>query len=149
MAEELRFFLRIALFTLATAVVYWFLSYDVIGTFLLAFVVLGATFFFVVVAGSVRESRSEIVSGEPGSKKARVLGIADRVLGFAERPGPAAAGPLSLEEEPIPQASVWPVVVALAALLVGLGLIYGGWLWVPGVLVGAVATWGWLTELDA
>lgn len=148
MAEELRFFLRIGLFLLATAIVYWFSSYDVVGTFLLAFVVLGAGFFFIVTGVSFRATRSEVVPGEARSKTKKVVAIADRILGFEEDAGETAAGPLSIEDEPIPQSSIWPVVVAVAALLVGLGLIYGGWLWLPGLLLAAVATWGWLTELE-
>lgn len=149
MAEEPRFFLRIGLFSLVVAAVYWFLSYDVTGTFLLSFLVVGAGFFTIVVAVSVRETRAELVPEEQRSRTRKLIGVADRILGFAEHSGPSAAGPLTLEEEPLPQSSIWPVAVAGAALLVGLGLIYGGWLWLPGLLLGAIATWGWVTELDA
>lgn len=35
------------------------------------------------------------------------------------------------------------------ATMVGLGLVYGPWLTLPGVVVAAFAVWGWLTQLDA
>jgi hypothetical protein len=34
-------------------------------------------------------------------------------------------------------------------MLVGLGLLYGPWLWIPGATLGAAATYGWITQTDA
>jgi hypothetical protein len=34
------------------------------------------------------------------------------------------------------------------ALLVGLGLVYGPWLLLPGIVVLAFTVWGWITQFD-
>lgn len=132
MAEELRFFLRVALFTIVIATIYWFVSYEVAGTTLLAGIVASAIFFIVLVAGGVRAARS-------GPKT--VTGL----LGFDET---ARDDPLALAEDTFPAASAWPVIASIAAVLLGLGLIYGPWLWIPGAGLGLACTWGWLTELE-
>jgi hypothetical protein len=56
--------------------------------------------------------------------------------------------PLEIEEEPVVTVSPWPLLAAAAALLVGLGLLYGPWLWLPGTALGAAAAYGWLTQTD-
>jgi hypothetical protein len=129
-AEELRFFFRVALFTIVIATVYWFMSYEEVGTWLLAGIVASAAFFVGVVGLNVRGSRS-------GGRSVKAL------LGFADsRP----ENPLLLEEDGFPLSSAWPVVVSVAAALVGVGLIYGAWLWIPGAGVALAGAWGWLSE---
>lgn len=130
MAEELRFFLRSALFTILIGTIYWFLSYEEAGSILLAGVVASSAFFVLVVGAAVRATRS-------GRKTPPSL------LGFAEGPEDR---PLLLHEDAFPSASAWPIVGSVAATLVGLGLIYGGWLWIPGAGLALAGAWGWLTE---
>lgn len=132
MAEEVRFFLRVALFTTIIATIYWFVSYEEAGTILLGGIVASAAFFIVLIAGGVPAARR-------GPKN--LTGI----LGFDER---AVDDPLALAEDTFPAASAWPVVASVAALLVGVGLIFGAWLWIPGAGLGLACTWGWLTELE-
>ncbi len=132
MAEEVRFFLRVALFTTIIATIYWFVSYEEAGTVLLGGIVASAAFFIVLIAGAVPRARR-------GPKN--VTGI----LGFDER---AVDDPLALAEDTFPAASAWPPIASVAAVLVGLGLIFGAWLWVPGAGLGLACTWGWLTELE-
>jgi len=138
--EEFRFFLRTGLYVVLAGVVYWLVSYEASGTVLLA-ALLVAIVAFVAVAASF--------AGSPGSDDAPrgALGWANRVVGFHERvdrPGPLEGGP-----EVVPLSSAWPVVAALAMVLVGLGLIFGAWLIVvPGVALLAISGWRWLTQLD-
>jgi hypothetical protein len=129
-AEELRFFFRVALFTIVIATIYWLVSYEEAGTWLLAGIVASAAFFVGVVGLNVRGSRR-------GGRSVKAL------LGFADS-GPD--NPLLLEEDSFPLSSAWPVIVSVAAALVGVGLIYGAWLWIPGAAVGLAGAWGWLTE---
>jgi hypothetical protein len=129
-AEELRFFIRIGLFTVLIGAIYWFVSYEEAGTWLLAGIVASVVFFVVLVAGRARSSRR----GGRGIK---------HLLGFADS---APEAPLALDEDTFPLFSAWPAVISLAAVLVGLGLIYGPWLWIPGVAMGLAGAWGWLTE---
>lgn len=132
MAEEVRFFFRTALFTTLIGTVYWFMSYEQAGTALLAAIVVSAIFFVVAIATGVRGSRR-------GGRSVKGM------LGFADT---GNDNPLALDEEVFPTASPWPAVVSVAAILVGVGLIYGAWLWIPGIGLGLAGAWGWLTEAE-
>ena len=48
----------------------------------------------------------------------------------------------------MPLSSASPVISAAAIVLIGLGLIFGSWLIVPGVVLLVVGGIGWLTQLD-
>ncbi len=130
MAEEIRFFIRVALFTIVIATIYWFVSYEEAGTALLAGIIASAVFFTGLVATRVRAARS-------GRKTVKGL------VGFDES---GRDDPLALAEDTFPAASAWPVVASVAAVLVAVGLVYGPWLWIPGAGIGLACTWGWLTE---
>ena len=147
MAEELRIFLRTGLYGLGVGVVYWIVSYDIIGTFLFAFLGAGAAIFFVGMARMVPATRQEASPPRAGLGAGRAVSLFHRTLGLEEHDGPAHASPLRTDEDPLPASSVWPVVGASAFLLIGLGLIYGGWFIYPGIAIGAFAAWGWLTQL--
>lgn len=139
MAEEFRYFLRTALYVVAAGVVYWLVSYEPSGTVLLGALLL-AILAFIAIA--MFFARSPVV--RTGSRGA--LGWLDRVIGFDEpvdRPPPMEGGP-----EIVPLGSAWPVVTALALVIIGLGLIFGAWLIVPGLALLLIGGWGWLTQLD-
>lgn len=144
MAEEGRLFLRTALYASIITVVYWFVSYEVAGTFLLGFVLISAAF-FVVAASRV----TGVIGG--GEKKGRGWGKlvagAKRILGFEEQDR-VPEGPLTVEQEALPSSSVWPPALALGALLIGLGAVYGGWFLIPGLVLSLWSLWGWLTQLE-
>lgn len=130
MAEELRFFVRVGLWALVIGVIYWLVSYEEAGTWLLAGVVAGIVIFVGLIAVKVAASRR-------GGR-----GVKD-LLGFTDT-GPD--NPIALDEDTFPRSSAWPAVVSVAAVLVGVGLIYGPWLWIPGAALALTSAWGWLTE---
>ena len=132
MAEEVRFFVRIALFTIVIGTIYWFVSYEEAGTILFGGIVASAVTFALVIALRVKAARQ-------GGRGLKAL------LGFDDVGGDR---PLNLDEDTFPSASMWPAAASLGFTLVALGLVYGAWLWVPGLAVTLSATWGWLTELD-
>jgi hypothetical protein len=139
--EEPRFFIRITLFATVAGTIYWFVSYERAGSLLFAFLALATIFFAAVAAAIARSGRTtRPLSGGP-------LVALDRLVGFREDSGEGARAPLELEAEPIAPASTWPVFAAFAVLLIGLGLVYGAWFWLPGVGLGSGAAWGWATEL--
>ena len=142
MAEEIRFFLRTAIYTLTITVVYWFLSYEIAGSTLLLSLGLSAIFFVAVGFVMIRHAKEEPLPGET-----RPANVVQRTLGFDEPEGETVRAPLALEDDPIPSSSIWPLATAVAALLMGLGLIYGGWMWGPGIAIAIVALWGWVTQL--
>ncbi|MGH2749884.1 MAG: hypothetical protein ACRDK3_03275 [Actinomycetota bacterium] len=143
MAEEVRFFLRTAVYTLFVTVVYWFFSYEIAGSILLLTLGLSAVFFVVVGVVMIRHARNDLVPDDT-----RPANAIQRTLGFDEEEGDTVTPPLVIEDDPLPSSSIWPLVAAVAALLLGLGLVYGGWMWGPGGLLAVIALRGWVTQLD-
>jgi hypothetical protein len=141
-AEEVRFFLRTAIYTLTITVIYWFLSYEIAGSTLLLSLGLAAIFFVVVGVVMIRQAKEDPAPGD-----ARPGNVVQRTLGFDEPEGEGVRAPLALEDDMMPSSSIWPLTTAIAALLLGLGLIYGGWMWGPGAGLATVALWGWVTQL--
>ena len=138
MAEEFRFFLRTGVWVVIAGVVYWLLSYELSGTVLLGALLLGILA-FLGVGLALAQTR-------PVAEGSGVLAWLNRVIGFHERadaPAPLEAGP-----ELVPSSSSSPIISAAAVILIGLGLIFGSWLIVPGVVLLVIGGIGWLTQLD-
>ena len=70
-----------------------------------------------------------------------------RLVGFEEDSEPASSAPLALAEEPVAHTSAWPILTAISALLIGLGLLWGAWFWGPGLGLTALSTWGWSSQI--
>jgi hypothetical protein len=139
MTEELRLFLRTALYAAAAGLVYWLVSYEPAGTVLLG----GLLLALIAFIGMATVFAPATVGGARGRG---AIAAVNRIIGFdepANAPAPLESGP-----ELIPTASPWPIVSAAAAVLIGLGLIFGPWLLAPGVVVLVTALVGWLTQLD-
>ena len=151
MAEELRFFLRIGLFAALIATIYWFVSYEVAGTILLAGIVFSVGVLVVTVGRAVRPARDDIApdnkSGSEGGRLSMLATIAKRTLAFEEESEPASGSPLQLADEPIAHTSAWPILTAVAALLIGLGFLWGGWFWGPGLGLAVLTAWGWSSQI--
>lgn len=134
MSEELRFFLRTALYTGLITVIYWFVAYEWTGTVLLA-ALFGAALSFVLITTVIVPATRSGRMDPPG------------LLGFSEgEDGRESA--LELAEEGFPPASIWPVALALGGLSIGLGTIFGLWLLVPGIGVTLAAGAGWILQLE-
>jgi hypothetical protein len=143
-AEELRFFLRTAAYTAVIGVLYWILSYEWAGSVMLAFVAVATGLVVVVFFVAVRATRGGVDGGGGGPLRRAGSAIA-RLVGFAEPRGPAGE-PLAAALEPIPVGSIWPLIAGSAAAMIGLGLVYGPWLLLPGVALAALTVWGWITQ---
>ncbi len=139
MPEELRVFVRAALYVVLITVVYWFVSYERAGTLLLGFLFAGAVLF--VAAARAYGRRTERRPGGILRRAASVVALDDE--------GGDVPAPLETEEEPVVTESPWPVAGALAAMLIGLGLLYGPWLWIPGAGLALSVAYGWITQTDA
>lgn len=145
MAEELRFFARSLLYLAPITVVYWLVGDEPAGTALLVALIV-AFVAFVALALHVAPGAASDLRPPAGGGLGRVLGAVNRAIGFHERvdtPPPLQAG-----SELVPVGSPWPIIAAAAMVVVGLGLIFGAWLLVPGVVLLAAAGLGWLTQLD-
>jgi hypothetical protein len=145
-AEEVRFFLRTALYSAVISVVYWFSSreaqtgaYDWAGTMMLLFTALAAGGVVMVLIAAARGTTRGLLDN--GS----LPGLASRLVGFTD-PAAGDERPLSAGLEPIPTRSPWPAAAGLAATLIGTGLVFGPWLWLPGVALLAATVWGWIAE---
>jgi hypothetical protein len=150
--EELRFFLRTGIFAGVIGVIYWFVSYEEAGTVLLTFIVVAAVFFVGAAAVSLRpKSHVELIPDRKArSGVGRLAGVFDRYLLYEDDQDPGGEpleAPLALDEDAFPESSIWPLAAGFAALLIGLGLVYGAWLWVPGLALGASSAYGWVTQL--
>ena len=145
MAEELRFFLRTALYVAAVAAAYWFVSYELVGTVLLAVLGIALAAFLAVVAALAPRTVDDIRARRGGVVR-RALGSLNRVIGFHDPVDEAA--PLEGGPDLVPLSSPWPILTAAGMVIVGMGLIFGTWLIVPGVVLMTVGGVGWLTQLD-
>jgi hypothetical protein len=128
MREEFRFFLRIGLYLLAAGIVYWFVTYEAAGTVLLIGVFVGVAFFILAAGAETKlftRGRAPI-----------------EMIGFTE-----GDDPLDIEEDVVSPGSIWPLMAAVAMLLLALGFLYGTWFWLPGAGLAGVSAWMWLTEL--
>ena len=127
--EELRVFLRAALYMALITAIYWLVSDEVAGTLLLGGLLV-SSLVFVALGRSI---------GRPPKRR-------PALLAFDDEGGEEA--PLEIEEEPVVTTSAWPLLGAAAAMLIGLGLLYGPWLWIPGAGLAGTAAYGWITQTD-
>jgi len=156
MAEEARFFIRTALYSLGLAVIYWFATansggsaaggYDPIGTVLLVATVLACGAFGAVVVGLAPAVRANPDEAAPAAARpiSRAWQRLAQLIGFADASDPHQLGPLEDWPDALPARSPWPVVGALGASLALLSLVFGPWLLPPGVTLVALAVWGWI-----
>ncbi len=133
MPEEIRFFLRTAAFGLAIAVVYWFRSYDAIGTVMLGGFGVAGAFLAVVFVHSLR-ARGWQPHGRPLAW-----------LGLDGDPG----SPLGDEPTRYPAAGCAPLACGAGLALAALGAVYGP----PPILLAApilaFGGWTWLRSAMA
>jgi hypothetical protein len=144
-AEELRFFLRTALYVSVVAAAYWFVSREPTGTVLLVVLGIAIAVLLALVAGLVPRTVGDLRPDRGGIVR-RALGRLNRLIGFhdpRDETPPLEGGP-----DLIPLSSPWPIVTAAGIVIVGLGLIFGAWLTVPGFLLLGAGGVGWLTQLD-
>jgi hypothetical protein len=128
MREEFRFFLRIGLYLLVSGAVYWFITYEWAGSILMIGIVIGAAFFVGAAGSATRLFTRRRTPAE--------------LIGFTE-----ADDALDVQDEAMSPASIWPLLGALAMLLIALGFLFGGWFWLPGAGLAAASAWMWFTEL--
>lgn len=113
----------VAVFFGITAPVYWFMSYDPTGTaaLIMTFLLLALLGFYLgVVARQIPDRPEDNKHGEI------VEGAGE--FGF------------------FPPYSWWPIAAAGAISVIVLGVIFGWWLFIIGIGVGAIALCGWVFE---
>jgi len=139
MTDDAALLLRVSVFGLVAGVVYWFLSYEALGT--VALLVLGAGPGFAALF-IIRQRRHQGVGLESRM---------DMLRRFAGVPsGDEPPGPKSLEGEDLavlPAGSLWPFTASLGLAIALSGLIFGLWLVILGLGVTLYSGWGWVAAV--
>jgi hypothetical protein len=126
MKEQGLVFVATAAFMVTIGLIYWFTSYEPTGTVLLLLCVgLG------VIPGSYLLWRARRSPALPEDRPdADPDELAGRVGSF-------------------PESSVWPFVLAIGAAITGVGLVFGVWAMLPGIVILGVAFVGGSLESRA
>jgi Cytochrome c oxidase subunit IV len=139
MTDEAAMLLRVSVFGFAAGIIYWFLSYEPLGTVALLLLGAGPGFAGLVL---LQEQRARGGTGESRADALR------RLAGIPPQDPP---GPKDLEAEDLgvlPLPTIWPLAASLGVAMLLTGLIYGLWLVILGLGLLAYAVWGWLAAVN-
>jgi hypothetical protein len=139
MTDEAAIMLRVSLFGFVSGIVYWFVSYEPLGTVALLLLGAGPGFAGLVL---VQERRQQ---GGPAESRGDAL---RRLAGIPplDPPGPTDKRDDDLGVLPLP--TIWPFASSLGLAVMLTGLIYGLWLIVLGGGIAAYGVWGWLAAIN-
>ena len=139
MTDEAGILLRVSIFGFVAGVVYWFLSYEWLGTVALLLLGAGPGFAGLIL---IQEQRQRGGTGE-----SRAVAIR-RLAGIppADPPGPRDLEAEDLGVLPLP--TIWPLAASLGVAMLFTGLIYGLWLVILGLGLILYAAWGWLAAVN-
>ena len=132
--EEIRFFARSALFGLAIAVIYWFVSYEAAGSVLLLAFGVGSAIAAAFLALQLARSG------------ARPVGPPWRWLAL---PPEDDEGPFGDPVGRIPLGSLAPLVGGFGLTVMALGLVFGPPLIVVGLFPATWGAWEWIRAVSA
>ena len=139
MTDEAGILLRVSVFGFVAGIVYWFLSYEWLGTVALLLLGAGPGFAGLIL---VSEQRQRGGTGESRAVAMRRLaGIPPQ-----DPPGPKDLGAEDLGVLPLP--TIWPLAASLGVAMLFTGLIYGLWLVILGLGLIVYAAWGWLAAVN-
>jgi hypothetical protein len=148
--QETRFFLFLGGFGLVLAAIYWFLTYEVAGTVLLAGFGLGTGLLGIgLLRSRPRRVASAATRGDRASRDDRgTSATAQATRGeAADLPGGGAAGVDTPFETPLgrlPGETLAPLALGLGIALAITAVVFGPWLLVAGLLPMAWGAWTWL-----
>jgi hypothetical protein len=124
MPEEAAFFGRSAAYGLVVAVVYWFVSYELVGSVLLLGFGVATGLVFLMTARSARRTPAPKAWQDPL----------------------APDGPFGDEGGPIPTRSLAPLELGLGLTVMALALAFGPWFLLAGFVPVAVGAGDWLSS---
>lgn len=143
MPEEVRFFGRSAVFAVIIGVIYWFVSYEAAGTvLLLGFGLAGLVATMILARDARNAARRDAAAGGP-------VFSAGRPWTWIRLSAPDQVSPFPSEEGRAPGPSVAPLTVGAGFALIMLGLVFGPWLAVLGIIPLVFGGRLWLTEAMA
>lgn len=138
MSDDAAVLLRISVFGLVAGVVYWFLSYEWLGTVALLLLGAGPGFAGLVM---LRHPGQDAPEGESRQEVLRRL---------AGLPSTDPPGPKSLEGDDLgvlPAPSIWPFAASFGVAIGLSGLVFGLWLVILGLGVALYSGWGWIAAI--
>lgn len=137
-SDESAVMYRIGGFGLAAAIVYWFISYEWLGSVALLTLGVGPLFAGITLGMAERgrlqpEPRVDLVRRLAGFPRPEPKGVRHRL----------AADRMMI----IPTPSVWPFVLSLGLSIGVSGLIFGTWLLLLGGILTVWGLWGWIAAV--
>jgi cytochrome c oxidase subunit IV len=120
---EARIFIILTVFFLIVTPIYWLISHEITGT-----VALILTFFLCFMLAVFLSLVARRIDLRPEDRKDGEIAEGAGELGF------------------FPPRSVWPLATAGTLVLIVLGPVFGWWLLLLGMALGAVACTGWVYE---
>jgi hypothetical protein len=114
-------------FLAVLAVIYWFVSYERIGTTELS---VGALAYLLLGGYLFLQSR-RLGSSRPEDREDATMDDGVGAIGY------------------FPAASVWPAALGLGVVVIAIGLVFGPWFFVVGFIVAAGAIIGYAVEAQA
>jgi hypothetical protein len=130
MTDESAVMLRIGIFGLVVAVVYWLVTYEWLGSVALLTLGLGPGFAGLVMAAM-----------QPEVREGGVEDVVRRLVGLhRERPADETTGEAAMV---IPAPTIWPFVLSVGFAIALTGLIFGLWLVLIGAIFAVAGLWGW------
>jgi hypothetical protein len=148
--QETRFFLFLGGFGIVLATIYWFLTYEVAGTVLLAGFGLGTGLLGIGLLRSRPGRVARAAAAGDGQSAADDDTSATAQAshgGAADLPGGGAAGVDTPFETPLgrlPGETLAPLALGLGIALAITAVVFGPWLLVAGLLPMAWGAWTWL-----
>jgi hypothetical protein len=141
MADEVKLFGRLSLYALVVGTIYWFVSYEFVGTVMLLGFGLATGLAFIILFRRDRKVRAARAAG--GTMTEGTAG-----------PGPGAGpdGPFGDESGPVPTRSAAPLIVGFGIAVIALGGAFGPWFAITGLVPVLIGAADWLRaanrELD-
>lgn len=142
MTEEVRFFRRVSIYALIVGVIYWFVSYEWIGTTLLMVFGIGGGVGTLLLWRGARERTEGAAVRTSGAAPGVAPGGAPG--GAEESARTEAQGPFADESGRLPASTAAPLLLGLAVALGGLGLVFGPWFLLVAVVPFAAGAGSWL-----
>ena len=139
MRDEAAILLRVAIFGVVAAIIYWLVTYEWFG--IVALLLLGGGSGFAAVWLILQQRREPAPREEFRDTMRRLAGMPRR---DPDGPSDYAADHLAV----LPLPSVWPLLLAVGVALLTTGLIYGLWLLLVGVVLVGASLWGWTAAVN-
>ncbi len=137
MADEVKLFGRLSLYALVVGTIYWFVSYEFVGTVMLLGFGLATGLAFIILFRRDRKVRAARAADGSGTDDHAELD-----------PGPRPDGPFGDESGPVPTRSAAPLIVGFGIAVIALGGAFGPWFAITGLVPVLIGAADWLRSAN-